>query len=566
MRAARPPASPGAERDGGRSAERGWGSGTAWLIALAFLAVLAVNVAGAWGIALARQGVLEGAGRLFELETAAQSRLLQSVLATTRADLAFLAGAPAFVRIEEELASAEGESWRRQTLESALLIFMRGHPDVTRIVLRSGGGAPLLATVRRGGVPQVTLASHDGREPFDDPASKLEPGRLSGLFTIRSSATAGLAAPRLEASIEAADLLAVGRGDESERVCWLQDRDGRLLGSSRAREDAARPASPDEARSRQWLFAEAELDSEGWAARSPWRLACTRPASAVALLEPLSLRFRITLAINLIVMALAVLLGWFVVQQTRRRVRLEALARESARVRELERQLFHAERLSTAGRLAAGIAHEINNPLEGMNNFLSLAREDLARGDGEAARRRLDRVAEGLQATAGIVRRVLAHADPSTGARRPVQLTSVLQQAVDLARSRREFQTVRVVHDDGGRPQTVRGSDVQLGQVFLNLILNACEVQNGSGEVVIRSARRGSSVTVEVADRGPGVPSEHRERIFEPFFSTKRSTGLGLSVCQSIVKQHEGTLSVRDREGGGAVFVVELPAWEATHD
>ena len=93
-----------------------------------------------------------------------------------------------------------------------------------------------------------------------------------------------------------------------------------------------------------------------------------------------------------------------------------------------------------------------------------------------------------------------------------------------------------------------------LGQVAVNLVLNACEAQPGEGEVQVSARREGPLAVAEVADRGPGVPDADRQRIFEPFFSTKDSTGLGLSVCHSIVKQHGGDLVALAREGGGPCF------------
>jgi two-component system sensor histidine kinase DctS len=101
-----------------------------------------------------------------------------------------------------------------------------------------------------------------------------------------------------------------------------------------------------------------------------------------------------------------------------------------------------------------------------------------------------------------------------------------------------------------------------LGQVAINLVLNACEAQPRGGEVSLRSRRDGAQALAEIADRGPGVAPADRERIFEPFYSTKDSTGLGLSICHSIVRQHQGQLTVLPRDGGGAVFRLALPALE----
>jgi signal transduction histidine kinase len=106
----------------------------------------------------------------------------------------------------------------------------------------------------------------------------------------------------------------------------------------------------------------------------------------------------------------------------------------------------------------------------------------------------------------------------------------------------------------------VEGSPIMLGQVAMNLIVNACEAQPQGGEVVVSSRRDGDRAVAEVADRGPGVAAAAAERIFEPFFSTKNSTGLGLSICHSIVRQHGGDLTAHPRDGGGAIFRMSLPA------
>jgi signal transduction histidine kinase len=99
-----------------------------------------------------------------------------------------------------------------------------------------------------------------------------------------------------------------------------------------------------------------------------------------------------------------------------------------------------------------------------------------------------------------------------------------------------------------------------LGQVALNLVVNACEAQPGGGEVRVSSRRDDGHAVAEIADRGPGIKADDRARIFEPFFSTKNSTGLGLSICHSIVGQHGGVLEALPREDGGTVFRLTLPA------
>jgi signal transduction histidine kinase len=259
-------------------------------------------------------------------------------------------------------------------------------------------------------------------------------------------------------------------------------------------------------------------------------------------------RHRTLVLLNVAVMALALLLGGFAVQQARRRERLE-----------VERRLLHADRLATVGRLAAGIAHEINNPLEGLGNYLVLAQRALDAGDAEEGKRFLAAARQGLERAAGVVRQVLSLADPARGPHTTVDLNQVLRETGHFVESRREFARVAFSFELSEEPLKVRGSPAMLGQVAVNLILNACEAQPEGGEVRVSTRREGERVVAEFADRGHGVPEADRERIFEPFFSTKQSTGLGLSICHSIVRQHSGDLLALPREGGGAVFRLALP-------
>jgi signal transduction histidine kinase len=158
---------------------------------------------------------------------------------------------------------------------------------------------------------------------------------------------------------------------------------------------------------------------------------------------------------------------------------------------------------------------------------------------------------------------VLAHADPAKAPFASLDLNEVLREAARLLQSRPEFRGVEFGLELGAGPLLVRGNQVMLGQVAVNLVLNACEAQPGGGEVRVASRRDADAALVEVADRGPGVAEADRERIFEPFFSTKHSTGLGLSICHTIVRQHGGELTLAPREGGGSVFRIRLPAAEA---
>jgi signal transduction histidine kinase len=533
-----------------------------WLTAVALLSVVAINLAGIFGIAVAQRGVVEEGQRLLRLETEARAGALEGVLASTRADLAFLTGSPTFFGLESALVSRDPREarWRRLEAEGALLLFLRGHPETAHLSVLSDDGAVLLAAGRRGGIPVLWKPEEPEAARTQGPRS--DPGRgITGRFEFTTGVRRVSGAVTLEASLDAERLLDHDRAaDDPARACVLLDRGGAVLGGGSGPKEAGGGAG----KASRALLAEAVVRTESWSAPSPWLLRCAqRRGPAEALIAPLSARYRLTLILNLAVMSLALLLGMFAVKEGRRRQALEAASREETRVRDLERQLFHTERLSTVGRLAAGMAHEINNPLEGMSNYLSLAREDLARGDQASAARRLEMARDGLRRAGDIVRQVLQHADPATAPRGVLDLNTVVRQAVEFIRSRPEFGTLRFEQDLSPSPLAVRGSQALLGQVFLNVILNACEAQPKGGEVRIGTRQDADSVVVEIADRGPGVPPGDSARIFEPFYSTKQSTGLGLSICYSIVTQHGGDLTVAGREGGGSVFRVRFPAAEA---
>jgi signal transduction histidine kinase len=534
-----------------------------WLTLLSVGAVAAVSLAGLWSIAVARRGVVEEAARLFRLETEARAHAVEGAVARSRVDLVFLTGSSAIARLGEgPLHSGSREmEWRRVGAEAALLIFLRGHPEIQRISILVGKANPIMQAGWRGGVPIAWIPPSDTREAVEPPSARVRP-RVFGVFALDTHAATPQAL-RLVAEIELGAVLAptAPGAAEGTRQCRLLDAAGRTLAGSV-------PEGTDSTHQGDAISADADVRAAGWSSPSPWRLKCVQSrATTVALLEPLSRRYRLALGLNLGVMGLTLLLGFMTVQQLRRRERLESQAREETRVRELERQLFHSERLATVGRVVAGIAHEINNPLEGMLNYLTLAQEDIARGDKPSAERRMNGVREGIERVAAIVEQVLGHADPATAPPSPVELTSLIRQTVAFVESRRDFAGITFSVDLPEDLLLASGRSVMLGQVLMNLVLNACEAQPGGGQVRLSAARIEGRIQVEIADRGPGIAREDLARIFEPFFSTKGSTGLGLSVCHAIVAQHDGELKARNREGGGAVFSLTLPAWtEVAHD
>ncbi len=220
-----------------------------------------------------------------------------------------------------------------------------------------------------------------------------------------------------------------------------------------------------------------------------------------------------------------------------RQLRVEERAR-------LERQIAQEDRLRALGVLAAGIAHEINNPLEGIANWLRLGN--------------LDKVQEGLDRIRAIARELLAFARPDAGGEH-CDVRAALDRALELARlGFRDAETEARVE---GRLQA-RIAPRMLEQVFLNILLNAGAAMRGveRPRMEIDAVQEGAKVRIRFRDHGGGISPEDLPRLFDPFFSRSGGTGLGLSVSYGILSAVGGSLSAANAEGGGAVFTVEVPA------
>ncbi|HEX9048974.1 MAG TPA: ATP-binding protein [Anaeromyxobacter sp.] len=238
---------------------------------------------------------------------------------------------------------------------------------------------------------------------------------------------------------------------------------------------------------------------------------------------------------------------------------------------ELRAQVALTERIASIGTLAAGVAHEINNPLTSVLANLAFVEERLARLSGQECAA----VAEAIGEAADAARRVHAIAADLRGFARadegpvgPVDVARAAQAAVALAANALRHRA-RVVVEADGAPRAV-ATEARLAQVLLNLVVNAAQAipeGDAAGNLVRVSARAdGDRVAIEVTDTGPGVPAEIRARIFDPFFTTKAvgdGTGLGLWVCRRVVSQLGGTIELLSRTGRGAAFRVTLPAASA---
>jgi PAS domain S-box-containing protein len=229
--------------------------------------------------------------------------------------------------------------------------------------------------------------------------------------------------------------------------------------------------------------------------------------------------------------------------------------------RRLDRQLVQSGKLAAIGELAAGVAHEINNPLFailGLTEFLLKEAEP-----GSRAEQRLELIRQTGFEIKEIVRALLDFARENAEERHVVPLEDVIQSTVDLVRRTNAHKGVELVEAYEGTA-LVNASPNQLKQIFLNLIANARQAMPNGGAVRIEMHRSGAHVLASVSDDGPGIPPHVLDRIFEPFYTTKRDsggTGLGLSVSLGIAEAHGGSLTASSELGRGATFTLRLPVF-----
>ena len=236
------------------------------------------------------------------------------------------------------------------------------------------------------------------------------------------------------------------------------------------------------------------------------------------------------------------------------------IAHDISAEKQSQEAVRRSEKLATAGRLAASIAHEINNPLEAVVNLLYLAREDSANAAQylTMAEEEVGRVARLAQQTLGFVR--------DTNSPGPVKAASIMEEILSLYSRKIETRQIRVIRRFR-QVEEIQGYSGEMRQLFANLVVNAIEAMGIEGRLYVRvspghdwqSERDGVRITV--ADTGSGISPSDMERIFEPFYTTKKETGtgLGLWVSSGIVKKHGGAIRVRSRMEGGTVFSVFLP-------
>lgn len=240
--------------------------------------------------------------------------------------------------------------------------------------------------------------------------------------------------------------------------------------------------------------------------------------------------------------------------------------REELRIkRELENtqiQLLQAEKMASLGKLAAGVAHQLNNPLGGITLFAKLIMEeyDLEKN----AKEDLQRILKDAERCRDTVKELLEFSRQTHYFKQPCDINKALSRTLFLLEDQTLFQNIKINRDLALSLPPVQADVQQLNHLFMNIVLNAAEAMEGKGELSARSylLPGGDRVCIEISDTGPGIPGEILPHIFEPFFTTKeqgKGTGLGLSLVYSIVENHEGNIKARSNPGEGTTFIIELP-------
>jgi signal transduction histidine kinase len=235
-----------------------------------------------------------------------------------------------------------------------------------------------------------------------------------------------------------------------------------------------------------------------------------------------------------------------------------------AELRETQRQLIRSEKLAALGQLSARVAHEVNNPLGIIKNYLELlgieSAQDNNAGEYVAiVREEVDRIAR-------IVRQLLDLHRPDSGEMKETDLKQLLEETLLLTNKQLAESGIHVVKRYCADTPLVTASAEQMRQVFLNLIMNAKNFMPNGGTITVSIEIEGGNLVIRFEDSGEGIREEDLPNIFEPFFTSRREgagTGLGLAICDNIVRKHKGSIVAANSQAGGSLFTIRIPLDEA---
>ncbi len=225
-----------------------------------------------------------------------------------------------------------------------------------------------------------------------------------------------------------------------------------------------------------------------------------------------------------------------------------------------EKQVWHAERLATIGRLASGLAHEINNPINGVRNCIFAIKSDPQ--NLEQTQEYLDMMDEGLSHASGVIEKLLGFARKQQSGLAPVVLNDAVESVVRLVKFKLERKSISLETELAPDLPAVVADRQLIQEVIMNLLINAVDAVPEGGLICIKTMVGGDDILLSVQDHGHGIPPHLQDQIFDPFFTTKETgegTGLGLSISLGIIQAHGGLLAVSSNPESGTTFTVQLP-------
>ena len=243
----------------------------------------------------------------------------------------------------------------------------------------------------------------------------------------------------------------------------------------------------------------------------------------------------------------------------------------TAALKKAQERLIQSEKLSSLGRLAASIAHEINNPLAGILTYAKLLVRTLEEAPPDEAGRakivgQLKLVERETQRCTAIVRNLLDFARERPLKLTQVEVNAVIGEALFLINNQVTLQNIHLAHELGP-PSSIEADFGQIRQALVNILINACDAMPNGGTLEIRSRRLNGDVEIVVRDTGVGIPPEHLKKVLDPFFTTKeKGTGLGLSVVYGIIERHGGALKIDSAPGDGTTVTITLPVFCAADE
>jgi len=233
---------------------------------------------------------------------------------------------------------------------------------------------------------------------------------------------------------------------------------------------------------------------------------------------------------------------------------------EKNRQKETQLQISQSEKLASIGRLAAGIAHEINNPLTSVLNFVHLLKQK--KTNDEEDTRDLNVIIDETNRVRKIVRELLDFARQSPANKECIDINQILQQLIALITKQKEFRNIRFIENYDDKLPPFQADKNQIQQVFLNLLMNSAEAIPGEGTITISTIYTDNNISISISDTGCGIKEENQTKIFDPFYTTKpvgKGTGLGLSVSYGIIQQYNGEIKCESKAGEGTTFTVNFP-------